>query len=167
VGSGGGPHPDLTVLAPVGALDPQLPAALVRAGAPHLHLGIRELTGIAGPLVIPGRSSCLRCHDLYRTERDPAWPRVAAQLATRGRSEAPAVDVVLATALAAHAALQVLAFLDGTPPETVDGTLEITVPEGTLRRRSWRPHPECECQQDPIALRSAVPMADSTGTMDG
>ena len=36
---------------------------------------------------------------------------------------------MLATAVAAHAALQVLAFLDGDPaPPAVDGTLEISRP---------------------------------------
>ena len=43
---------------------------------------------------------------------------------------------MLATAVAAHAALQVLAYLDGDPaPPAVDGTLEIAQADGRVRRR--------------------------------
>ena len=107
-----------------------------------------------GPLVVPGRSSCLRCHDLHRCDRDPAWPRLAAQLATdpsrpaRGASApvASACDVTLAAAVAAHAVMQALAFLDGqVTPSAVDGTVEVSLPDGGMRRRSWTPHPGCGC----------------------
>jgi hypothetical protein len=56
-----------------------------------------------------------------------------------------ACDTVLATAVAVHAALQALTFLDGEIPVSVDGTVEITLPEGRLRRRSWARHPACGC----------------------
>ena len=151
-------RPDIAVVAVVGALDPRLPDRLVRRGVAHLFASVREGTGIVGPLVLPGRSSCQRCHDLHRSDRDPGWPSIAAQLSgTAGQSTA-ACDVVLATAVAAHAAIQVLAFLDGggadgdrtdsTPGErllAVDGTLEIARSDGRLRRRSWTRHPLCGC----------------------
>ena len=35
----------------------------------------------SGPLVTPGRGPCLRCLDLHRCDRDPAWPALLAQLA--------------------------------------------------------------------------------------
>ncbi len=41
---------------------------------------VRDGTGLVGPLVIPGMTSCLRCADLHRSDRDAAWPAVAAQL---------------------------------------------------------------------------------------
>ena len=34
----------------------------------------------SGPLVIPGVTSCLACADLHRSDRDAAWPAIAAQL---------------------------------------------------------------------------------------
>ena len=53
---------------------------------------------------------------------------------------------MLATAVAAHAALQVLAYLDGDPaPPAVDGTLEIALADGRVRRRRWAAHPACGC----------------------
>jgi bacteriocin biosynthesis cyclodehydratase domain-containing protein len=139
---------DLVLLAPDGPVDPGERDRLLRAGVPHLLASVRETTGVVGPLVLPGRSACLRCLDLARADRDPAWPRVAAQVATESSAQGPAIsacDTVLATAVAVHAVLQALAFLDGALPAAVDGTLEITLPEGRLRRRSWTPHPGCGC----------------------
>ena len=138
-------EPDLVVLAPTGPLEADLPDRLLRRGVAHLFAGLREGTGVVGPLVLPGRSSCKRCHDLHRADRDPAWPSVAAQLTGAARQAAPC-DVVLATAVAAQAATQVLAFLDGDPaPPAVDGTIEITQIDGRVRRRGWSVHPLCGC----------------------
>jgi hypothetical protein len=140
-------RPDIVVLIGATAGDPAIRDTLIRRGVPHLRADIRETTGIVGPLVVPGESSCLRCHDLQRSERDRAWPKIAAQLAAPLRTGPEACDVVLATAVATHAALQVLAFLDGEPaPATIDGTLEIILPDGRIRRRSWMAHPACGCQ---------------------
>jgi hypothetical protein len=124
--------------------------ALLAAHLPHLVATVRETTGVVGPLVLPGRSSCLMCHDLTRADRDPAWPQLAAQLATEPSPFAEPrrvrpCDAVLATAEAVHAVLQALTFLAGGTPSTLDGTLEIGLPEGTVRRRSWRRHPACGC----------------------
>jgi hypothetical protein len=145
---------DLAILAPLGAVDQELHARLMRDGVPHLIARVQETTGVIGPLVVPGRSSCLRCHDLHRCDRDPAWPRLAAQLATdpsgpsrgAGAPAASPCDVTLATAIAAHTVMQALAFLDGqVAPSTIDGTVEISLPDGMMRRRSWMPHPGCGC----------------------
>lgn len=149
----GRPRPDLVVLCPPPGAEPAPADGLLRTGTAHLVARVRETTGVVGPLVLPGVSSCQRCHDLHRADRDPAWPRVAAQLAAGSRHPAAACDTVLATAVAAHAALQALAWLDGDPaPPAVDGTLEIAQADGRVRRRSWLPHPACGCrwrQQDP------------------
>jgi bacteriocin biosynthesis cyclodehydratase domain-containing protein len=119
-------------------------AQLVREGVPHLYVEARETSGVVGPLVLPGRSACARCLALHRTDRDPAWAAVAAQLATPGAADS-ACEVVLATALAATAAAQVLCHLDGVEPPTVDGTIEIRLPDLRSRRRSWHVHPLCGC----------------------
>ena len=67
----------------------------------------------------------------------------------RANRRVAACDTVLATAVAAHAALQALAFLDGDPaPPAVDGTLEISQADGRVRRRSWGVHPACGCSWD-------------------
>jgi hypothetical protein len=135
--------PDLVVLAPDGP-DLVPDDALVRAGRPHLVARVRETTGVVGPLVLPGRTACLRCLDLSRRDRDPAWPGVVAQLA--GTPGPWACDVLLATAVGTLAAMQALAHVDGRPsPETCGGTLELGLGDLDLRRRSWPVHPACGC----------------------
>jgi hypothetical protein len=163
-------EPDVAIISPAGALDRGGCDRLVESGVPHLYAGVRERVGVVGPLVLPGRSSCLRCHDLHRGDRDPSWPRVAAQLVAieRGRQavRAPApCDIVLATLVAAHAALHALAFLDGELPPLVDGTIEITMPGGKIRRRSWTAHPACSCGADGGGTTS--PPSELSGRMDG
>jgi bacteriocin biosynthesis cyclodehydratase domain-containing protein len=97
-----------------------------------------------GPLVIPGVTSCLRCADLHRRDRDPAWDVLAVQLAVPPHRGLPS-DVGVATVVAGIAALQALAYLDGEPVATRCGTLELHLPDWRLRRRSWPPHPACGC----------------------
>jgi len=137
-------RPDLVVLAPTSDTARNDAAALIRFGIPHLVARVIETTGVVGPLVLPGTTSCLRCHDLHRADRDPAWPRVLAQADGQPHGTA-ACDVTLAAQVAALAAQQVVAHLDGFVPATVDGTVETALPYGLPRRRNWRPHPACGC----------------------
>lgn len=136
--------PDLVVLA--GSQPPELPAALVSEGIPHLAVTAAEAIGTVGPLVLPGRSACLRCLDLARADRDPAWPLILAQLAGRD-PDPPACDTTLATAVAALATAQVLHFVDRAGPAgaVTNGTLELVLPGWQWRRRSWPPHRRCGC----------------------
>ncbi len=138
--------PDIVVL--TDGHDRQLVASLMTRRIPHLCISAAEAIGVVGPLVLPGRSACTHCLDLSRRDRDPAWPLIAAQLA--GRSPAtPACDAVLATAVAAHAARQTLAFIDaaGPAPTVINGTLELVLPDWRWRRRTWRVHAECGCSR--------------------
>jgi hypothetical protein len=144
-------QPDVVVLTPEAAPGEQIAADLARRGVPHLLARIRDGTGVIGPFVLPGRSSCLRCHELHRSDRDPAWPALSAQLAAQAPADEPC-DVAMATLVAAQAVLQVLALLDqpeGTFPSTVDGTLEISPLDGRTRRRRWSVHPLCGCDWQP------------------
>jgi hypothetical protein len=141
----GPPRPDLAVL--VGRHPLELRASLMREQIPHLAAAADEAIGIVGPLVIPGRTACLRCMDLTRADRDPAWPLILAQLLGR-QPDLLACDAPLAAAVAAHAAAQVLAFID-RPAESgavANGTLELVLPSWQWRRRTWPPHPDCDCR---------------------
>ena len=141
---GPGARPDLVVLAEV--RDPEPGATLVRERIPHLAAAAAEAVGVVGPLVSPGRSACLRCLELTRAERDPAWPLILAQV-VGSRLEPQACDTVLAAGVAALAAAQALLFIDtGRPGGAVrNGTLELTVPDWQWRRRTWLPHRSCTC----------------------
>ncbi|HEX5202880.1 MAG TPA: hypothetical protein VFW27_23375 [Actinoplanes sp.] len=111
--------------------------ALAVRRQPHLVVTIREGAAVVGPLVGPRGRPCLHCLDLHRRERDATWPGpVSAGV------EPCAVSTLLATT--AYAVAEALTFLDGGTPQTAGATAEITAP-GRIRRRSWRPHPECPC----------------------
>jgi hypothetical protein len=137
-------RPDLTVLAGEAPIDEDRRAALHAAGAPHLLVASAVDHGGVGPLVVPGLTSCLRCADLHRRDRDPAWPALAAQLAVVP-ARGTATDVALSTVIVGTAALQALTFLDGGEPDCVEASLELHLPDWRLRRRGRPVHPDCDC----------------------
>jgi bacteriocin biosynthesis cyclodehydratase domain-containing protein len=140
---------DLVVLTGDRSLDTDLVGTLHAAGTPHLPVSVRETTAVVGPLVLPGRTGCLRCADLHRTDRDPAWPLLAAQLSgPRPPLSIEPCEVTLAAIAAALGAAQVLGHVAGDPPAALGalgGTLELAAPGWRVRRRSWPPHPACGC----------------------
>jgi bacteriocin biosynthesis cyclodehydratase domain-containing protein len=146
-----GTVPDLVIL--TRPTLPDLTDGLVHDRVPHLAVWADEAIGIIGPLVRPGRSACLRCVDLRKTDADPQWPKILAQ-ATFARAQPQACDTVLAAMAAALACGQALALIDrgsgaGAPPDapvTVNGTLEVVLPDWQWRRRTWPPHPACACR---------------------
>lgn len=117
--------------------------AYARKSLAHLLIEERDDTVLIGPLVPPAGSPCLRCLDLHRRDRDPAWPTLVAQLAT---SVDAASSVSTATSVIAIgvAVAQVLAYLDGEDVPTIGASIEVGTPS-TLRRRSWVAHPRCDC----------------------
>jgi hypothetical protein len=101
-------------------------------------------TGVVGPFVVPGRTSCLRCADLHRCDADPDWPLLAAQLTANEPPPSGATTTCLLTAVTA--ALQVLAYLDAVAaPVTLNATLQLQPPDPVPVLRRWPPHPSCRC----------------------
>jgi hypothetical protein len=142
--------PALVIL--IGQHPPEPVIGLLRGRVPHLAVSAGEAIGTVGPLVRPGATSCLRCLDLARAERDPAWPLILAQLGTRA-ADPVACDAVLTLAVAAQAAARALDFVDcpeaAGPAE--NATLELVQPGWQWRRRTWRPHPACICRASEAA----------------
>jgi bacteriocin biosynthesis cyclodehydratase domain-containing protein len=142
--------PDLAVLTT--AVRPDELVSLMRDRVPHLAVRAQEAIGVVGPLVYPGRSACLRCVDLGKAERDPAWPKILAQASQASWRPAPACDTVLAAATAALAAAQALAVVDSSGqqlPAAANGTLELVLPGWQWRRHGWPPSPACTCGSGP------------------
>lgn len=122
------PEPDRSVIRQVG-------------DRPHLVVHGSDLGVSVGPLVVPGRTACLRCEDLHRTDRDPAWPRLLVQLSRpRVRAPRPAQEHWAA----GTAALHVAGWLAGELPDSLGAALEADA-GGALRVRPLRPHPGCGC----------------------
>jgi bacteriocin biosynthesis cyclodehydratase domain-containing protein len=146
----GGDGRVLVVLSPAGPVVP--PEWLMRVRArPHLPVAVRETSAVIGPLVLPGVSPCLRCLELARADRDPAWPVLAAQLVGDQRAVEPC-DIALASAAAGLTAMHALAWLDsdrarGAAPASplLGGVLEISLIDLSMRRRTVVAHPDCGC----------------------
>jgi hypothetical protein len=136
--------PDLAIV--TGHQAPALPSSLMADRVPHLAASASEAIGVVGPLVLPGRTACLRCLDHTRADKDPAWPLILAQLAAR-QPDPPACDAALVAAVAAQASARALAFIDKAPAAdaVINGTLELVLPAWQWRRRTWRPHEACAC----------------------
>jgi bacteriocin biosynthesis cyclodehydratase domain-containing protein len=142
---------DLVVLTDFLVSDPRLVRDLHEAEVPHLPVRVRDGIGLIGPLVIPGVTSCLRCADLHRSDRDADWPAVAAQL--RGAvGNADRATLLATAALALNQVHRVISAIgDGHdarttgPLPTLDTTLEFDVNAGTTTARRWSRHPRCEC----------------------
>ncbi|GCD20588.1 thiamin biosynthesis protein [Cellulomonas algicola] len=150
--------PDVVVVVEHGAADPARATLLVGSGVPHLSVVVREGDTLVGPLVDPGRGPCLRCLDLHRTDVDPVWPTLVAQLVTApGRADGPEVGVVAGVA-ASLAAAWALTLLDGTAGPTTPGTTyELGLPDALPRVREWAVHPDCGCTALPVVGRVPVP----------
>lgn len=146
---------DLAVLTDYLVADPRVVRELHDAGVPHLPVRVRDGVGLVGPLVIPGVTSCLRCADLHRSDRDAAWPAVAAQLCqTVGTADRATVLATAALALTEVDHVIRAVRSDGgsgapatppAPPLTIDTTLEFDLTTGSIAARKWSRHPKCTC----------------------
>ena len=141
---------DLVVLSDFLVADPRVVRELHAARVAHLPVRVRDGAGLVGPMVIPGVTSCLDCADLHRSDRDAAWPAVAAQL-RRAVGSADRATVLATAALALTQVDRVIhAVRDGLgvgesaePPPTLDTTLEFDVNAGAIVARRWSRHPRC------------------------
>ncbi len=147
--------PDLVILTDPSPVEPTVSASLHLDGLAHLVAAVEGTHSVIGPLVLPGISSCLRCADLHRQDRDPAWPAIAVQLGNGPRHRRTS-DVALCVATAGIAVSQALAYLDRQSPATIEGTLEWQLPDWRLRRRSWPSHQACPCGAAGSAHRAPV-----------
>ncbi|HEV2634780.1 MAG TPA: ThiF family adenylyltransferase [Actinocrinis sp.] len=143
---------DLAVVAPADRHPVDLLLNLTRDGTAHLLVETWPDRAGLGPLVIPDRSPCTHCRDLARSEQDPGWPLVLAQL---GRTDRPGLrngDTMLSALVAAQAVLHALAYLDGAAPPSVNGCLEYPLPFGEPVRFDLAFHPACGCAALPLVF---------------
>lgn len=136
----------LVVLVADGAVDPMV----ARRWAPWarvLPVVVTEGAITVGPLWSDLADPCPLCLDLYRSDRDPAWPRVLAQLVDpENRAPRAAVGDPATTALACGVALRLAAGTGARAGQatTAGITVEIDPASGELVRRAWQVHPRCD-----------------------
>jgi hypothetical protein len=138
--------PDLVILADALVPLPEQVDVLTAMAIPHLLVRTRDTVGIVGPFVVPGLTSCLRCADLHRCDRDECWPQLAVQLA----GQAQLADLAGTHATAAFATAQALdaaVWLRGgsEQPATCEVSVEVDPHTATARHRSWSAHIACSC----------------------
>ncbi|MDZ7912270.1 MAG: hypothetical protein U5O16_10625 [Rhodococcus sp. (in: high G+C Gram-positive bacteria)] len=144
----------LVVLADDVVTDPRLVSDLVRCGLPHISVRIRDGNGVVGPLVLPGQSSCLRCADIIRSELDPHWLHLSAQLlGSAGHAESAMIHASVALALAeidaALSALDLPSVVDlpsAASAASLSSTLEIALRPYRITTRRWPRQISCSCQ---------------------
>jgi hypothetical protein len=142
-------RPDLVLLTDAVVPDPELVRELTGGAVPHLVAHIRNGVGVVGPLVVPGRTSCLRCADLCRSQIDQCWPGIATQLAGKPQL----ADLACTQTTAGFTAAQALDALRwslsvparGARPATWNASVEIDPISATTHHRAWQPHPACPC----------------------
>ncbi|AKT51403.1 hypothetical protein [Arsenicicoccus sp. oral taxon 190] len=142
----GSPRPPaLAVLVADGAIDP----ILARQWAPWamvLPVVAADGTVTVGPLWAGLDDPCPMCLDHYRTDRDPAWPRILAQLTTHGPDGGvrPAAADPATTALVCG--LVARQALDAVGQRQLPSGLATDVTDGDPEphRRLWSVHPRCD-----------------------
>lgn len=119
-------------------LDPRRAAQLVRDDVVHLPIELAGDRATVGPVVVPGRTPCTACLHAHRSDDDPVWPVLAAQLLER---RAPPTDpgVLLEAGVLAGRMLR---------DERGEATASVSLEAGSVRRtwRAHRPHARCLCR---------------------
>lgn len=148
-------HARLTVLADRGHPDASAGPSTGELLGAHLPVRAYAAVGSVGPLVVPGITACLHCHDLHRRDRDPDWPLIGVQWAQCAERHTP-VDSLLAHELAVACARLIRRWIDA--PEAVDdwsGQAYAFGPTAGDVSIEYRPaHPLCGCQWDALARTS-------------
>ncbi len=135
-------------------LDPALRAAWTRRDVPHLAVLVSDGTVRVGPVVSAGDGPCLQCVEYARTDDDPAWPAIAAQLWGR---PAAALGPWRTAAVAVAVVRTVLEHLPGSTavhPCSVrrrgDGPgheqVRFARADLSVTRQPVQPHPRCACR---------------------
>lgn len=95
-------------------------------GLDHLPVVIDEDRVRIGPLVSPGRTPCVSCHDLHRGDWDRAWSALVPQLGRHTRAlTPPALSAVTTHAAALELAVEVLAHVDTGSARTLGRCLVV------------------------------------------
>jgi hypothetical protein len=139
------PAIELAVLIGHYVIDPARHGRWLNRDVPHVPVVFGDGGIRLGPLVEPGSGPCLYCLELARTDDDPAWPAIAAQL-------------LLATAPTetTRASIDVAAQVVGIVDDRLRGarvlfgeSVAIDAVTGKVRRLEHRPHERCGCRSLP------------------
>lgn len=143
----GGVHPDAAFAHPSLAE----PGILAR---PHIYIGAYGAIGVVGPLVVPGQTSCLMCHQRHRRDGDPAWPVLVTQrMALATTLPSWPIDGLHAHAVASHALLLLRTWREHPQARHLWANLArcIWLPDGSTDDVPRPMHPLCGCTWSPLS----------------
>jgi hypothetical protein len=138
--------PHLLVIASCGEPARSLFERPTLEGLDHLAVVIDEDRVRIGPLVRPGRTPCVSCHDLHRADWDHAWTALVPQFGRHTRAlTPPALSAVTVYAAALELAVDILNYCDGRTVRSA-GRFLVVGPEHD-QRSSWPLafHHGCAC----------------------
>ena len=140
-------RPDAVLLVGAGEQDRAVTDVLAHDGVPHLLLRLLEGTVLIGPLVVPGRTACLRCLDAHHGDQDPQHPLLVALHQQAGRRDGVAepADSALVALGVAWAVRDLVTHLDGGRAVTWSATVRVGPDLAALQVQSWLRHPACSC----------------------
>lgn len=115
------------------------------SGLDHLRVVVEESRVRIGPLVQPGRTPCINCHDLHRRDWDAAWPALMTQFGSASAAPAPALDTLMLYHAAVVVAAEAISCC-GHSTLTALGSCLVLGP-GHDELNSWPVtfHPQCSC----------------------
>jgi hypothetical protein len=123
----------------------------LRRDVPHLPVVFDDDGAELGPFV-DSDGPCLRCVSLHRTDSDPAWPAIAAQLAAHDRHPEPEL---LSAQVAAIAARLVDARVRAGAAAHAATSIRVHA-DGSISRRAHSPHAACGCRALPENVTALV-----------
>lgn len=173
-------QPELALLVADHVVSPSAAQHWLSRGVPHLPVVTSDQAARIGPLVLPGITACLHCAALHQIDEDPAWPAVAAQLASPQRRSASSGRPELAL----EAVLFVGRMADRLRPAGAGGPAGIARAaaagaaagvgltglvwridsDGSVSESGLAPHPRCGCQALAAAARSGTAKAAAATT---
>ena len=147
-------------------LDPELHGLWLRRDIPHIAVVFTDTGASISQVVEPGAGPCLYCLQRHRTDADPAWPAISAQLWGQASTTESAL---LASEVAGIVSRAVLARLGRRRAASAHWSTQIDVQTGEVSRERVRPHADCGCtgiESVSAAARpkSGWPGADRGGT---
>lgn len=142
---GDDPSPALVVLVADWVVPPDDAARWLRRDIPHLPIVTSDRSVAIGPFVEPGRGPCIYCVQLARTDADPAWPAIAAQLWGRPAAAQPRI---MTSSVAAFAARRIALRLASGSSDAATAW-RVSDRGATITAATTRLHPRCSCAAPP------------------
>ncbi|WP_296630761.1 hypothetical protein [Rhodoluna sp.] len=137
---------DFAVLIANQALPTKRYEQLMKHSVPHLAITFDSQGAWVSPTIVPGKTACLKCLDLSKTEADEKWPALASQLATSTKRFDDTASQLFAAGLALQKTLTQLDRVGGfelTQEETTGYRLANST--GEVSEFQWPANKACDC----------------------